>query len=99
MSGGSQRRRARVKLRKGQVLVGCCGFPAARAKYFAEFEAVEVQQSFYELPQPSTAARWREQVGQQFHFAMKAWQAITHLPSSPTYRKIRREIPQRQKQQ
>jgi uncharacterized protein YecE (DUF72 family) len=34
------------------VLVGCCGFPEAQARYVAEFRAVEVQQTFYDPPRP-----------------------------------------------
>ena len=43
------------------VKVGCCGFPVARQKYFNEFKLVEVQQTFYKLPQESTLRRWREE--------------------------------------
>ncbi len=99
MSGGGRVRRVSCGLKKGQILVGCCGFPEARVKYFAEFDAVEVQQTFYDLPQVSTVQRWREEAGHEFHFTMKAWQAITHLPTSPTYRKLKREIPARQRKQ
>lgn len=71
------------------LLVGCCGFAESQQRYFAEFNAVEVQQTFYDPPRPETAARWPERAGPDFHFAIKAWQAITHEPSSPTYRRIR----------
>jgi uncharacterized protein YecE (DUF72 family) len=69
--------------------VGCSGFTEARAKYFQEFRSVEVQQTFYEPPKPETVARWRAEAGPGFHFALKAWQTITHDPSSPTYRRLR----------
>lgn len=29
------------------VLVGCCGWPEARAEYFRHFRAVELQTSFF----------------------------------------------------
>jgi uncharacterized protein YecE (DUF72 family) len=76
-----------------RVLVGCCGFPIARARYQAEFPVVEVQQTFYQLPRPGTARRWREEAPSGFRFAMKAWQLITHPPSSPTYRRLREPLP------
>lgn len=79
--------------RAGRVAVGCCGFAEARAKYYGEFRAVEVQQTFYELPQVATVARWRQEAGPEFLFCMKAWQLITHEPSSPTYRRLRRPVP------
>jgi uncharacterized protein YecE (DUF72 family) len=69
--------------------IGCCGFPVARRKYFAEFEVVELQSTFYHLPQDKTAHRWREEAPSNFEFAVKAWQAITHPLSSPTWRNVK----------
>ena len=69
--------------------IGCCGFPVAREKYFREFEVVELQSTFYQLPQNKTAKRWREEAPSNFEFAVKAWQAITHPLSSPTWRKVK----------
>jgi uncharacterized protein YecE (DUF72 family) len=75
------------------VKVGCCGFPMDRRKYYGAFPVVEVQQTFYQPPRPGTAARWRTEAPPAFEFTMKAWQLITHEPSSPTYRRLRRPIP------
>lgn len=72
--------------------IGCCGFPKARALYFRTFRAVEVQQTFYDPPQPKTLRRWREEAGPGFVFALKAWQLVTHPASSPTYRRLRRPL-------
>ncbi len=69
------------------VLVGCCGFPVARSKYYKIFRVVEVQQTFYKLPSEDTAKKWRSEAPTNFIFTMKAWQAITHGPKSPTWRK------------
>jgi len=69
------------------IKVGCCGFPVARKEYFKNFGLVEVQKTFYKPPKLETAIRWREEAPQEFEFAVKAWQLITHPPSSPTYRK------------
>ena len=69
--------------------VGCCGFARSRAAYFARFSVVEVQQTFYKPPRLSTAQRWRSEAPPDFEFTMKAWQLITHEPSSPTYRRAR----------
>ena len=69
------------------VRVGCCGFPKGRENYFSQFKVVEVQQTFYKPPLPETALRWREEAPGGFEFCLKAWQLITHPPSSPTYRK------------
>lgn len=69
------------------ILVGCCGFPKGRAACFQHFPLVEVQQTFYRPPRPETARRWREEAPPDFIFTLKAWQLITHPPTSPTYRR------------
>ncbi len=79
------------------VKVGCCGFAAARAKYFNTFRVVEVQQTFYHPPQPQTLAKWRREVPPAFEFTVKAWQLITHDATSPTYRRLRVELSEREK--
>ena len=70
------------------VKIGCCGFPIALARYANEFGVVEVQKTFYQLPSSETAKGWRQRTPPQFEFTLKAWQGITHLGTSPTYRKI-----------
>jgi uncharacterized protein YecE (DUF72 family) len=55
-----------------QHKVGCCGFREARAKYFRKFPLVEVQQTFYEPPKPSTLKSWREEAPEDFEFSLKA---------------------------
>jgi len=69
------------------VVVGCCGFTRSRGEYYRHFRLVEIQESFYRLPRLETVQRWREQAPAGFQFTMKAWQLITHPPSSPTYRR------------
>lgn len=70
-----------------QVKVGCCGFPRGKKQYFEQFNLVEIQQTFYKPPLIATAQKWREEAPEDFEFSLKAWQEITHLPSSPTYHK------------
>ncbi len=77
----------------GEILVGCCGFALPQAKYFRKFGLLELQQSFYEPPGLETAQRWRQKAPQGFTFTLKAWQLITHEPSSPTYRRLRTPVP------
>lgn len=75
------------------VKVGTCGFPEAQQRLFAAVDLVEVQQTFYDPPaRASTAAAWRERAGPEFTFTLKAWQLVTHTASSPTYRRLRREL-------
>jgi uncharacterized protein YecE (DUF72 family) len=48
--------------------------------YYAEhFDTVEVNNTFYQLPQFSTFMSWRETVPQDFTFAVKASRFITHM--------------------
>jgi uncharacterized protein YecE (DUF72 family) len=75
------------------VKIGCCGFPVSRSRYFEIFDVVELQQTFYQLPRPSTAVKWREQSPEGFEYTIKAWQLITHEPKSPTYRRLKIKIP------
>ena len=75
------------------VKVGCCGFPKGMKRYFSQFKLVEVQQTFYKPPLPQTAMKWRGEAPGDFEFCLKAWQLITHSPSSPTYRKAGIVIP------
>lgn len=77
----------------------------AKAEYYRRFPVVEIQQTFYNMPRIHTAERWRKEAitsrarsGQSdFEFTMKAWQLITHEPSSPTYRRLRKAIPEAEK--
>jgi len=75
------------------IRIGCCGFAGARASYYGQFRLVEVQQTFYEPPCVGTVERWRAEAPADFEFTLKAWQLITHEASSPTYRRLRRPLP------
>jgi uncharacterized protein YecE (DUF72 family) len=79
---------------KPEIRVGCCGFAAAQKKYFELFKTIEIQQTFYQLPEIKTAEKWRRAAPPGFEFTMKAWQLITHVSSSPTYRRLRERIEQ-----
>jgi uncharacterized protein YecE (DUF72 family) len=69
----------------------------ARSRYFERFPVVEVQQTFYRPPRPETLARWREEAPEASEFTLKAWQLITHEPTSPTYRRLREPVPEPQR--
>jgi uncharacterized protein YecE (DUF72 family) len=74
------------------VLIGCCGWPEARTKYFEHFSAVEMQTTFYQPPSTELAHKWRREAPEGFVFCLKAWQLITHEPSSPTYRRLKTPV-------
>lgn len=75
--------------RKPDVRIGCCGFALGQSAYYRHFSLVEVQQTFYQPPPAGTLEKWRRQAPENFEFTLKAWQLITHEPSSPTYRRLR----------
>jgi uncharacterized protein YecE (DUF72 family) len=53
--------------------------PSEMLPYYAEhFATVEMNNTFYKLPEPSAAKEWASQVPAEFRFALKAPQTITH---------------------
>ena len=93
---------------KKKIIGGCCGFRHYRPPkdwrekykqiiqaYASVYPLVEVNSTFYKLPRVSTVKKWRsliDEVKPSFIFTVKANQKITHLPSSPTYKKAKLEI-------
>jgi len=75
------------------IKVGCCGFPVSRKIYYQTFTCVEIQQTFYHPPKEETLKGWRKEAPEGFEFTLKAWQLITHDPKSPTYKRLKFEIP------
>jgi uncharacterized protein YecE (DUF72 family) len=73
-------------------LIGCCGWAGSQPQYFSQFPVIEIQSTFYDPPASKVAVRWRATAPPEFEFCIKAWQLITHSPSSPTYRRLRRPI-------
>jgi uncharacterized protein YecE (DUF72 family) len=61
--------------------------------YHRDFEVVEVQETFYQPGSIGKYEKWRSAAPREFEFTVKAWQLITHEPSSPTYRKLKSAIP------
>lgn len=77
--------------------VGLCGFSMAMSDYPGQFRLLEVQQTFYEPPAERVAQRWRDKMPADFEFTVKAWQLITHEGKSPTYRRLRRALSERER--
>ena len=69
------------------IRIGCCGLPLGLKNYSKEFKVVELNSTFYKLPKKETALKWRSYVEKDFVFCLKAFQAITHDTSSPTWKK------------
>lgn len=74
------------------IRLGLCGWTINAAAYFAAFDTLEVQQTFYDPPARETMARWRDAAPPGFIFTIKAWQVITHRSTSSTYRRLKREV-------
>ncbi|TSJ41124.1 DUF72 domain-containing protein [Mucilaginibacter corticis] len=51
----------------------------SRLGFYARQEnSIEINSSFYHLPQPKTVKRWSEEVTENFRFTFKLWKEITH---------------------
>ncbi len=70
-----------------EILVGTCGFPILRRRYFSEFNVVELNNTFYSIPKESWLIKVRSEAPEEFEFTFKAFQGITHNVSSPTWKK------------
>lgn len=82
-----------------RTAIGTSGFGIARSKYVQTFSCVEVQHTFYQPPKTTTLERWREEAPPDFEFVLKAWQLITHDAKSPTYRRLKRQLSEREKRE
>ena len=79
------------------IKIGTCGFGRAkRPEYVQILPVVEIQHTFYDPPQIKTLEKWRSDVPDDFEFTLKAWQMITHESSSPTYRRLKRPLTQKE---
>ena len=53
----------------------------SRLTYYATlFNSLEVNSSFYKVPQAATFAKWANEVPEGFRFSVKLWRGITHTP-------------------
>jgi uncharacterized protein YecE (DUF72 family) len=101
-------------MKRGAARVGCSGWqykhwrgdfypadvPVGRwfEHYAARFDTVEINNSFYRLPEAETFARWRERAPLRFLFAVKASRFLTHMkklkePEEPIARLFERMQP------
>ncbi len=78
---------------ENRIKIGCCGWAEAQRSYFRDFCIIEVQETFYRPGRLEKYQKWRNAAPPEFEFALKAWQLITHEPTSPTYRKLRAALP------
>jgi len=76
------------------VVIGCCGFSISGGmrSYYREFDSVEIQSTFYNIPRIETIEKWRSEAPSKFEFVPKAFQGITHPSSSPTWKRFRGKL-------
>ena len=52
---------------------------SSRLTYYASlFNSIEINSTFYKIPQEATVAKWAASVRKQFKFTFKLWKEITH---------------------
>lgn len=52
---------------------------SGRLKYYSSlFNSIEINSSFYKIPQSATVAKWSASVSENFIFTFKLWKGITH---------------------
>ena len=91
--------------------IGTCGYGYYKPKdswkekyesklqaYSDSFETVEINKTFYKLPMVKTAEKWKDNAFEDFVFNFKAWQALTHPTSSPTWRNKKDQFSESQKE-
>jgi uncharacterized protein YecE (DUF72 family) len=53
---------------------------SSRLKYYSTFfKSIEINSSFYRLPQAATVSKWCREVPDDFKFTYKLWRDITHV--------------------
>jgi len=70
-----------------QIKVGTCGFPISRKRYYKEFSVIELNNTFYSIPNIEWIKKLRSEAPEDFEFTFKAFQGITHDISSPTWKR------------
>ena len=81
------------------IKIGTCGFRTTKEEYAKQLSVVEVQHTFYQPPQIKTLERWRASVPDDFEFALKAWQLVTHEAKSPTYKRLKKNLTETERQE
>ena len=65
-------------------------------EYAEMLKCVEIQHTFYQPPQIKTLEKWRSEMPENFEFTLKAWQLITHESTSPTYKRLKKKLTEKE---
>ena len=74
------------------IRVGLCGFTMSIEDYALHFPVVEIQNTFYEPPRDELLRRWLSMTPASLEYTIKVWQLVTHLRTSPTYRRLKKPL-------
>ncbi|NPA24113.1 MAG: DUF72 domain-containing protein [Crenarchaeota archaeon] len=75
-----------------QIKVGTCGIRQPRKRYYESLDVVELQETFYDMPNPERLKELRKEAPREFEFTIKVFQALTHSPRSPTWRRMKYKL-------
>jgi len=62
------------------------------AFYAQEFDTVELNVTYYRIPEPKTVSGWVERTPEGFTFSVKAHQSLTHERGSPEFEAYRESL-------
>ena len=79
-----------------EIRIGTCGFRMNKHEYSDLLKCVEIQHTFYQPPQVKTLEKWRAEMPADFEFTLKAWQLITHESTSPTYKRLKKKLTEKE---
>ncbi len=77
------------------VYIGTCGwsgYPGGLIEYAHIFNSVEINSSFYRIPTPRVASKWRnnvDKINRKFIFTLKVSRIITHIDRFRTEKSFR----------
>ncbi len=71
--------------------VGICGL-RYRPTLYKVLDVAELQDTFYNLPDPENLKKLRQEAPPEFEFTVKVFQAITHPRTSPTWRRMKTKL-------
>src|SRR5512133_3408607 len=69
-------------LNSSSVRIGCSGWQYSHWRgyfYAARFDTVEINNTFYNLPEAPTFASWAKRAPRRFLYAVKASRFMTHM--------------------
>ncbi len=71
--------------------VGICGLKY-RQQLYKTLDVAELQDTFYNMPDPDNLRKLRQEAPSNFEFTVKVFQAITHPRTSPTWRRMKTRL-------